>query len=265
MPRTVQSDGRTVSNLLWAAANNPPGQGSRAGACRICGLAGVGVPFLMWVRDTFTDWDKLQEGQIICHACQFCFSERSSLLASKVGKVKPQRMRNYSHFVVRGQWIPLGKGDKAKMTQILLNESPEVAVVAESGQKHIVFRAVPGTVQFEEQQILDVSHLLELLVPIETLYSAGFRKQTYKHGGRIIPGEIDTGCYEQHKILRTGVDLWRDNELLIRPYRGSALFDLAIFLAQKGEVHGGDAPDGSELADSDLEGDIPGVQEPLPF
>jgi hypothetical protein len=174
-------------------------------------------------------------------------------------------MRNYSHFVVNGEWLPLGKGDKSRMAEILLHESPQLAIIAESGQKHIIFRAVPGIVQFEEQQIQDARRLAELLVPIETLYTAGFRKQTYRRNGKVIPGEIDIGQYEQHKILQVGVDLWRANEELIRPHRGSALFDLAIFFAQKEDGNGGDTSDSGGLADGDLEGNIDGIQEPLPL
>lgn len=154
------------------------------GICRICGQSGEGQVFSDWARPTFTDWDKLQPGQILCDDCAFWFEERSEKLARITGKDKPQRMRNYSHFVVGGEWTPLSKGDKARMRDILLSPPfPELAAVAASGQKHIVFRATrnpsgsrAGWVQFEEQRLwVDPPDLARLLDLIEALYP-GFSK-----------------------------------------------------------------------------------------
>lgn len=110
--------------------------------CRFCGGNGEGIQFQDWVKPTFTDRDKLLPGEIVCNACLFWFEEASQELANITGKDKPQRMRNYSHFVVNGEWIPLSKGDKARMVELLTSEPfPELAAIADSGQKHIVFRA----------------------------------------------------------------------------------------------------------------------------
>jgi len=215
-----------VTHLLWQAANKPPGIGEQEGICRICGLPGHGLAFSGWVRPTFTDWDKLLPGMIICHACQFCFVEQSKLLAQRVGKEKPQRMRNYSHFVIGGKWLPLSKADKAQMARILLYEDWQVAIIAQSGQKHIIFRARPSTIQLEEQQISDWHDLGSLLATIETLYS-GFSKP-----------EIKTGDYAQHRILRFGASFWWTLESELKSERQVVLFELALFLAQKGEKDG---------------------------
>ena len=144
------------------------------------------------------------------------------MLASRVGKEKPQRMRNYSHFVAGGVWIPLGKGDKAMMADILLNEDWTVAVVAESGQKHILFRAVPGTVQFEEHQVRDTARLGEVLDWVEELYTGGMSK-----------GQIASGRYPQRRILDFGLAAWMRLENHIKAVRSSGAFELAVFLAQK--------------------------------
>jgi len=42
------------------------------GQCRFCGQISEGVAFDKWVKSTFTDFDKLQGGEIVCNAC--CFS-----------------------------------------------------------------------------------------------------------------------------------------------------------------------------------------------
>ena len=226
--------------------------------CRICGKDGIGQPFDDWVKPTFTDWDKLQPGEIICNDCLFWFDERSELLAQKVDKDKPQRMRNYSHFIVGGEWIPLSKGDKARMKELLLREPfPELAAIAESGQKHIVFRATrnppgakAGWVQFEEQSLfLEPEKLAVLLSEIEELYTT-FSK-----------AEIESGDYASYRILKFGFDEWMALEAEIKSLRGGLLFALAIFLAQKGDEN---APESSRFAHGDLAGDTAGLQEQVP-
>jgi len=252
----------SMTRILWAAAGRPPGMGNVVGVCRVCGQHGTGLPFRDWVRATFTDWDKLQAGDIICQPCQFAFCEASELLAQRVGKDKPQRMRNYSHFVVGDEWIPLSKGNKAQMRDILLSGDWRVAVVAESGQKHIIFRAVPGQVQFEEQRLASLHGLEPLLADVEALYNAGFSK-----------GEIESGHYAQYRIVKFGYSEWADLEnRMISQWRGSLLFSLAIFLAQrKGEDENGNTGTserttqemrlaaGGDMAERSIR-----VQEPLP-
>jgi len=200
--------------------------------CRICGEWGEGERFDDWVRPTFTDWDKLQPGDGICQTCLFWFDEQSEELAQRVEKDKKQRMRNYSHFLVGNEWIPLSKSDKPRMKALLFRSPfPTLAVIADSGQKHIIFRArqnfpdaTAGWVQFEEAAVyVRPSELAALLDTIEQLYVV-FSKS-----------EIKTGNYAQHRIRKFGLERWHDLESAISVKRGGGLFQLALFLAQKGE------------------------------
>ncbi len=214
----------TVTRLIYTAAGAPEMPGVTPGVCRACGQPGIGTPFSSWVRPTFTDHDKLAPGEITCHACDFCFTDRNEALALRVGKDAPQRMRNYSHFVCAGEWTPLSKGNKRRMREILLGApSPEVAVIADSGQKHIIFRARPGWWQFEELAMPPRPRALEsLLAIVEQLYSGGFSKT-----------EIESGRYIQKRILSFGLTAWSELESGIKPSRGTALLSLALYLAQK--------------------------------
>lgn len=106
----------SATAMVYKAAGMPQMEGDRAGMCRSCGIESVGLPFSQWVKDTFTNHDLLTVGLIICHACLFCFAEQNPTLTAKVKKDKPQKCRSYSHFVVNGEWFPLSKGEKAKVT-----------------------------------------------------------------------------------------------------------------------------------------------------
>jgi hypothetical protein len=213
----------TATQLIHIAAGSPPMPGDISGLCRLCGADGTGQIFDEWVKDSFTNFDLLQGGEIVCHACLFCAEEKSVLVQSRTGKDKPQKMRTWSHFVLRGEWFPLSKGDKRRMRE-LLSQSPEVAVIAESGQKHLCFRARVGWWQFEEQSLLPcwdkVDSLLPAIEELLTLFSKA---------------EIESGNYLQYRIIKFGVEHWRELSDPLRDVRLAPHFQLALFLAQKPE------------------------------
>ncbi len=248
---------RQATSLLWGAAGRPPMFGEVVGRCRVCGADDHGLSFQSWVKSTFMDWDKLMPGEIICHACQFCFADDSTVLAKRLGKDKPQLMRNYSHFVVDGEWLPLSKADRRLMADILINRAPDLAVVAMSGQKHLIFRSTPGWWQIEEHMTRPFpAQLADVLPGVEKLYNGGFNKK-----------EIETGRYSQSRILAFGLDAWRQLEtVIVRPLRGSLVLTLALFLAQKEEYDGiqGSLRDGDSTAGAPLAGHTGRLQESLP-
>ena len=207
---------------IYEAAGSPEMEGGVEGVCRGCGVAATGLLFERWVKDTFTNHDQLFQGSIICHACLFCFAEQNEVLTLKVGKPKLQKCRSYSHFIVDGQWHALSKGEKIQMKELIF-QSPSVAIIAESGQKHLIFRAKPGWWQFEEQGMLPCPVVLHgLLANVESLYNAGASKT-----------EIESGHYAQRTIRNIGIQAWRQMEAEIKPHRGSLPLSLALFLAQK--------------------------------
>ena len=227
--------------------------------CRFCGSEKSGIDFNVWVKPTFTDHDLLLPGDSVCNDCLFWFEEASADLQSRTGKDKPQRMRNYSHFVVNGEWVPLSKGDKARMLEMLTSlPFPEMAAIADSGQKHIVFRAVrnaPGSragwVQFEEQRVwIEPDSLCKLVKAIE--------------GGLIVfsKAEIESGQYIPHRIMQFGIAQWQALEAELKPSRGSLFFQVAVFLSQRKEIE--DAGNGGGSAGNSLAGDRRGVQKSGP-
>lgn len=219
---------RSVTQILYKAAGLRIREENNE-QCWLCGgPAFDSVPRKEFIKPTFTDHDKAAcfGSDIVCGACVFCHDERNELLASLVGKEKPQRMRNYSHFVCHGEWMPLSKGDKSRMVELLTQE-PELAVIALSGQKHLIFRAQPGWWQIEEQSILPFPDKLQKLLGVVGLLYAGFSKS-----------EIQSGNYKQHRIRNFGLFDWWALESQIKPERGSLPFQLALFLAQKRKEDG---------------------------
>ena len=229
------------------------------GICRICGKATEGAPFTSWVKDTFTNYDLLHPGEIICDACLFWFDQHSTDLQHIMGKDKPQKMQNYSHFVIGGEWMPVSKGDKPQMTRLLLaNSFPELAAIAVSGQKHIAFRArrnppnqSNGWIQFEEQSVwVDQDRLTAMLAMVEELYTV-FSK-----------GEIESGNYFPKRILDFGMQRWLLLEETVKPIRKTILFQLALFLAQRSDD---DTRNDSNLVDANLAAHTARLQSPLPY
>lgn len=267
---------QSVSRIIYQCAKTPYGDTyTIGGTCRTCGLVGKGIAFARWVKDTFTDHDKLHPGDIVCAACLFGFDDANPIitkarqwwesaddaLSSPVNAERiqtwrkkknllsdaipsspkdiglrelfggwgvPAKTRNFSHFVADGEWYYLSKGQKADMRRLLLVGCP-VAVIADSGQKHLIFRARVGWWQFEEQALLPCSELLaHLLAPIEALYDAGASKT-----------EIESGVYDNRTIYKIGVAVWQSNESQIKLHRGSLPFKLAVYLAQKEDADDG--------------------------
>lgn len=243
---------------LHTIAGSPPMPGEMTGTCRVCGQPGTGELFHRWVRDTFTDHDKLRPGDIICHACQFLFLEQSELLAAKVGKDKPQRMRNYSHFIVNDEWHALNKGQKREMRDLLV-QSPSLVVIAESGQRHLLFRAQPGWWVFEDAILRpDRVRWQKMQQVIDDIYPF------------VTKEEIRTGHYNPSRLRDIDIDWFMTVESQLERWRGNVLFSLALFLAVKEDTyvqgHGaerGDEDDCGESVMAALEGDTGRPQNAL--
>lgn len=224
----------TASQLLYIAAGRCMA-GNAVGSCYLCG-GSVYDPSPVAFPSTFMDYDKARcsDSLYLCQACLFSMEERSELLASLVGKDKLQRMRNYSHFVLNGQWYPLSKADKTRMYDLLL-QCPELSVIAVSGQKHLIFRAQPGMWQIEEAAVQpELGLLQDLTRRVVPLYSNGFKKS-----------EIRTGEYKTYRVKKYGVDRWYHDDMPLREWRGSPYLELAVFLAQKGDTGGRDDGEGA--------------------
>lgn len=185
--------------------------------CWLCGgtTGGRGLPVKKAIKDTFTDRDKARyaASDSICPGCAFCLSFMS--------------LRNYSVLATENE---LRHPGRAEIRGILLEppEPPFVLCIAVSGQKWLHFRAQVSyshdnfPAQYEETQVfVNRSALARLLELVEQLYAV-FTK-----------AEILSGQYGQNRIRQFGLAEFQHIENELAPQRGSRLFDLAVFVAQK--------------------------------
>lgn len=195
--------------------------------CWLCGspTGGQGILVKAAIKPTFTDGAlaRAPQSDAICKACAFCLSYRE--------------LRNYS---IVATPEALRHPTRAELREILLSppEPPFVICAAVSGQKWLHIKAQVAysrdnyPVQLEDTiVIVQLDMLAKILEPMEELYTAGFRKSAYKD----MPGEIEDGAYESWKIQKFGIERWDELEAKIAPWRGTRIFRLALFVAQKKE------------------------------
>lgn len=208
----------SASWIIYEAAGRPEMPAQKIGRCVFCGVEDRGASFA--VSDKWTDWDLVSPGEIICRACSFALDERSLVLARRVGKDRPQRMRNYSHFVVGDVWYPLSKADKQRMLELL--PRADVAIIAESGQKHLIIRAQPGRWQFEMLSLEPrVDWILEMTTVLGRMLGAGIHKSSLR------TLTVDRISSEAARLLLSHIDLLRRWQVQRGPY-----YELALWLAQ---------------------------------
>lgn len=199
--------------------------GTEKGICRITGKEGEGLNFNKWVRDTFNDHDKLFPGTIISNEALFCFDEASEVIQNKTGKEKLQRFRTYSHIVFNGEWYCLTKANKREIFDLIC-KGAEMVCLAESGQKHILFKHKEGMWQIEEMHVTPSIELLKHLhYYMCNLLYLGFSQN-----------EIITGNYSSSRIMKAGFASWSQNENEIKAYRFSSFFEFVSFMLYTDEV-----------------------------
>jgi hypothetical protein len=147
---------------------------------------------------------------------------------------RPFKMRTMSHLVIGDRWQVLPLREKRLMAETLLLPPGEPWFLAMCEKplaaSHIIYRApvnypqaTSWSVSLSGLIVRGSSALLSrLLRPIEALYQADHAKK-----------RINGGEYVIKYIAAQGEAEWASLEAQIAPHRGSGLFKLALFLAQK--------------------------------
>lgn len=223
-----------------------PKHGERFGPddrCWLCGAptSGVGWPRELAISDKFTNHTLAvyPTSTTICQPCAAFASkevwERYVTEHPEMGLKTGHAMswRCYSHLFAAPDYHECPT--RARWREILLEppEPPFLAIVAESGQKHLLFRGRIANdrdifpVQFEERSMwLNRLQFKACVAAFERLYSLGFSKDS-----------ILTGRYFPAQMFVVGTRAWRQAEEQLAPYRREqpALLALVHFVAQKSE------------------------------
>lgn len=210
-----------VCEELYYNLSNAPVFGNVKGDCVVLGKRSEGVKLHDWLSARFTDFQSLHPGDIISNPALFTFDEASEVLQQKVNADKPQRFRNYSHIVHSdGRWDVFTKAQKAEMLDIILTQNPPIVCIADSGQKHIFFKTRKGFWNFEGRLIpCDVAQMAEMCSIVKKGLEAGLSK-SQMHSGQI-------AVSAKHA---QNIDIIVEIENELRPRRGSAILDFALFL-----------------------------------
>ncbi|GGE47816.1 hypothetical protein GCM10011391_28220 [Pullulanibacillus camelliae] len=190
------------------------------GNCFLCGDPMTqGIKIKKAFSSVFTDWNQANnpQGTHICSACAF------SVLTNKKARIG---VRMFSLIAADKLYIT----NRKELREWLLDppEPPFLAMCAVSQKKHLIMKAIVNysrdifSVQYEETPVtVDRVKFTNLLNLIEH-FLYGFTKT-----------EILTGQYSQKRILDFGIEEWEAFENRIKPYRGTGLLDVVMFVAQK--------------------------------
>jgi hypothetical protein len=227
--------------ILHAAAGHPPCRRDAHPADGRCYWCAAPVPYACRVQDvisdSFTDQDQAlaRSSPWLCVACTWAMTGRPpdtlrlwSLAYVEDGRTWPA---NHPSAPALGAQIHAQNKADPRAFRALLREPPTgrwVCSIADSGQIHTapfapvnVGRGRYG-VRYERTTIYTTAaQYAELDDAIARLMAAGYTKQDI--ADQPFPSRL-TAC---------GLDLWRREQRVIGPHRGSGLLDLVLFLARK--------------------------------
>lgn len=239
----------TPTAFAWAQIDGSlfpppePKRGPRFGAddrCWLCGgpTSGVGWPRATAFSDLFTTATlaRVPTSATVCQPCVAMASKTTwdayvanhPAMSLKTGQT--MSWRNYSHAIWTGHHeCP----NRARWRLLLLDPPapPFLFVIAESAQKHLLFRASVAydreafPVQLEEDTlIVHRAAFRACLSAFERLYALGFSKDS-----------IVSGRYHHGQMLNVGVQVWHAAESDFAPFRRLQPADvrLAAHVAQK--------------------------------
>ena len=191
------------------------------GACMLCGaVIRQGVPRKKVLSSNFMNMDILTypQGTHFCAACVFALKEPT--------------FRRTSFICSTSEFRPLKRDMLAEALFHALPEDPYLYLfcVTTSYKKHLWLHApvnLPGPhvqVQFDDMTVdVHLNTARAVLDAIEALYTT-FTKE-----------EIRSGHYRLYRLERFGAEEFERHERLLRPHRGSPVFGLLVYIANRKE------------------------------
>lgn len=218
-----------AARFAWESLGSPPWPGPEEGIAGPCWLCGGGEPTGGWPRTavispSFTNHPlaAAPASDAVCQACAYMLSGASWKAYVDAGPdrglkaVHPLSWKSYSHVFAAGlHECPTRQSWRAWLEAP--PEPPFLFLLAESGQKHIIFRARVSHsrgdywVQVEEDSVLvNRSALVDVIALFEGMLALGFTRD-----------EIRTGNYSQGRLLKARSE-WRALESAMGKWRQTA-------------------------------------------
>ena len=209
------------THLIYHAAHFPPIENVEKvnSRCMVCGCKmKEGTSYKKVVSDAFTNWDLMEDlaGTHVCKACTWC--------------IRNPQLRRSSWIAIKED-ILFFKRDLIEKHLFNPPEPPFVFFVTASYKKHGSFRAKVNDskrqfyVQFEDQRILFSPTRYQDLYDLMNKMYQTFNKTE----------EIGKGLYIQKRVQAYGVETWRQDEEVLRQFRGSQVFELLCYALNKPE------------------------------
>lgn len=201
------------------------------GRCYFCGGDIYdGIPIKGNIKSTFSDFASCHvTATHVCSACRwFTLTDKNPDLTAWLGKENLQSPRTYSHFYHNEEWLIFSKAHKEQMAGILLGDvMPQVAIIADSGQKHLSFEARvnppmtrAGWVLFEKRLVwIDQDDFREMFGHVQAMYWAEYTKDA-----------ILTGNYQLTGKHSDDVAILLKHEPYLKTVRGQTALELAVWL-----------------------------------
>ncbi|MGD9893455.1 MAG: hypothetical protein AB7R89_16095 [Dehalococcoidia bacterium] len=218
---------RSASRFAWECLGSPlwspPADPGPDTTCYLCAgpTDGAGWPVKLAIPVTFTNVNRAADptSRTVCQACVYTSATepwKAYVAVHPAMGLKdkhPLSWRSYSHlFSAAGHECP----SRSRWREILLDPPapPFLAVVAESGQKHILFRAAVAydgdvfPVQVEEERVyLDRARFAAGLPVVEALLRLGFSRDAIR--GNVYPPHLVLKHLAAWKPLSAATERWR--------------------------------------------------------
>lgn len=232
------------TRLCWIASGQPPHEDcldmTPSVPCWVCGYPTTrGIERKLWLGSAYTGQNRVKcpDSPIVCEPCVLIHSRTFPVPGRppKEGKTAGGNWRNYTVLCEEVEGVPClvtaTKGEKEIIREWLLREKrgPWFAAIAESGQKHVIPGApmnppgVGGRLMFEESIVSFESASWWLVDLLCDALTEGLTKAS------LSSGEYTVSQWQEFRYVITSI------EPRLSADRGSAWFDLAIFLAQAKE------------------------------
>lgn len=183
------------------------------------------------ISSSFTDYEYIKfQSEHVSRGVGLVLSSR--LINGKSG------LRNYSYFVTQDE-IRILKSNEVEEYLLKEKPTPFVFCITFNGKKHTSFKAIINyssnnfTIQTDIAPVLVKKKDLDIIYPILKNRYTIIDKNDKKQKTFFTKDEILYGCNNYSKIEKYGINIYYNEENVLKYYRNTMLIKLLTFILQK--------------------------------